>query len=390
LKISEHILIQINKGLIMLKKTMLISLTAAAVGIVGAGEPRLETKTKNVEKKGKKLIQTDRRTHFYNGKIWYVTHHEKGKNIIDAKGWGKFFFGLDFGRPKRSNGGWSIWNFFKFYCYTPQGHYNLLDRYLPKSVSMTKLDGAAAADFVWQIGPDGKDGQLELRAMQFKSHPKWLFLRAKLSGGKKLHPHIIMIPCYPGNSRLAKQGERHLMTKEKDYNLSVKKFKMTPTSPGMAFYSKFDLERFGNYLIIEPDKFVFAEFWKAGAGVEPRLFPKKGEREFRFALSYFNDKSPADELPRFTGETADVIYKFMENINFDPNAKIPSIDKLADEVAKLVKDKGDSKLTAKVTKIRAGYKKAAEAGNTAECGKLRQELEKIKGDIVNNSMSQFL
>jgi hypothetical protein len=374
----------------MFKKITLILLAGITIGIANAGEPRLESKTKEVEIKGKKLVKTDRRAHFYNCDIWYVTHNEKDKDTIDSKGWGKYFFGLEFGRPKRSNGGWSMWNFFKFYCYTPQGHYNLPGKYMPEIVSVTKLDGAASADFVWGIGPKGKAGKLELRAMQFKSHPKWLFLRAKLSGIKRLSPNIIILPCYPGNSRLAKQGERHLMTKEKDYNLSVKKFKMTPTSPGMAFYTKFDLERFGNFLIIEPEKFKHVEFWKASAGVEPRLFPKKGIREFRFALGYFKDKTPADELPRFTGETADIIYKFMENINFEPNAEIPSIDKLADEVAKLVKDKGDSKLTAEVVKIRSDYKKASEAGNTAECGKLLKKLEKIKGDIVNNSMSEFL
>lgn len=374
----------------MLKKTSLIISAILSSAIINAGEPRLESKTKEVDIKGKKLIKIDRRAHFYNCNIWYVTHNEKDKDTIDSKGWGKYFFGLNFGRPKRSNGGWSMWNFFKFYCYTPQGHYNLPEKYMPELVSVTKFDDAASADFIWKIDPNGKAGKLELRAMQFKSHPEWVFLRAKLSGVKKLHPNIIILPCYPGNSRLAKQGERHLMTKEKDYNLSVKKFKMIPTSPGMAFYTKFDLERFGNYLIIEPEKFKHVEFWKAAAGVEPRLFPKKGIREFRFALGYFKDKSPADELPRFTGETADLIYKFMENINFDPDAKIPSIDKLADEVAKLVKDKGDSKLIAEVVKIRTDYQKASESGNTAECAKLCKKLKKIKGDIVNNSMSDFL
>ena len=374
----------------MLKKSVLIMSAVLSSLIISAGEPRLESKTKEVDKKGKKLIRTDRKAHFYNCKIWYVTHNEKGKDTIDSKGWGKYFFGLDLGRPKRSNGGWSMWNFFKFYCYTPQGHYNLPEKYLPELVSVTKLDDAASADFVWKIGPKGEAGKLELRAMQFKSHPEWVFLRARVSGVKKLSPHIISLACYPGNSRLAKQGERHLMTKEKDYNLSVKKFRMTPTSPGMAFYTKFDLERFGNYLIIEPEKFTTVEFWKATAGVESRLFPKRGVREFRFALGYFKDKSPADELPRFTGETSDLIYKFMENINFDPNTEIPSIDKLADEVAKLVKEKGNSKLTAEVAKVRADYKKASEDGNTAECGKLRKKLEKIKSDIVENSMSDFL
>jgi hypothetical protein len=374
----------------MLKKALLISLVAFMAGIANAEEPRVDTKTKNVTKDGQQLIQTDRKVHFKNGKIWYVTHHKKDQDVIDAKGWGKYFFGLEFGRPKKSNGGWSIWNFFKFYCYTPQGHYNLLDKYLPESVSMTKLDDAALAEFVWKIGPEGKAGQLELRAMQFDSHPKWLFLRTKLTGVKKLSPNMIVLTCYPGNSRLKKQGERHLLTKEKDYNLSVKTFKTTLTSPGLAFYTKFDHERFGNYLIIEPEKLKQAQFWKATAGVETRVFPKKGEREFRFALSYFNDKSPADELPRFTNETIDIISKFMEGINFEPNAKIAPIDKLADEVEKLLKSKANAKISTEVVKIRTDYKKAAEAGNHTECNKLRQELEKIKKEIVSNSMSQFL
>jgi hypothetical protein len=374
----------------MLKKTALIMLAILSTVIISAGEPRLESKTKEVEIKGKKLIKTDRRAYFYDCDIWYVTHNEKDKDIINNKGWGKYFFGLNLGRPKNSNGGWSMWNFFKFYCYTPQGHYNLPEKYMPEAVSVNKSETSASADFIWEIGPKGKAGKLELRAIQFKSHPQWMFMRAKLSGRKSLRPNIIMLPCYPGNSRIAKQGERHLMTKEKDYNLSVKKFKMTPTSPGMAFYSKFALERFGNYLIIEPEKFKYAEFWKSKNGVEPRLFPKKGVREFRFALGYFKDKTPADELPRFIGETADNIYNFMEDINFDEGAKIPSIDVLADNTAKLVKDKGDKKLIAEVEKIHTEYKKAAEADNRAECNKLRTQLKKIKDDIVSNSMSDFL
>ncbi len=365
----------------------IILLLTVAAGTVIAGEPRLDSKTTEVEKKGVKLTKVDRRAHFFNGNIWYVTHNEKGKNTIDAKGWGKYFFGLEFGRPKRSNGGWSIWNFFKFYCYTPQGHYNLMEKYLPETVGVTAANDTAIADFVWPIGPQGKDGKLELRAIQFKSHPDWLFLRAKVSGPKVL-PNIITLSCYPGNAKLAKQGERHLKTKDKDYNLSVKTFSMKPTSPDMAFYTKFDHERFGNYLIIEPAEFKQAQFWKAGAGVEARFFPKKGQREFRFALSYFNDKNPEEELTRFTGETADNIYKFMQQINFDPNVKIPSLDNLANEVAKLVKD--DAGKTAEVKKIQTDYDKAAKAGNTAECSKLRKKLEKIKGEIVNNSMSQFL
>lgn len=323
----------------MFKKAILFGGMIFIINL-NATEPHLQTVTKEVDREGQKYIQTERNIRFDNGNLRFLTLNEEGKKEIVKKKWGDYFLGLDFGRAKNTNGSWSIWDFFE--CHVRiNGKYLIVPQmFLPENVYVTKLNDVTMAEIISPLSADGKSGKMSMRFMQFPSHKDWLFIRVKFID-TTIAPWRITFQAFPGNSNNPQERERWIATPDSQYCVSKEKYSFAPKSNALVMYSKFVHENFGNFLVFESEKFREITLYKSSTVMPVWFFPKKGEKELKFALGYFMDKPTADELPRFLGETQDVIYKFMNGIDWDPKINSAEFDRLAVETEKILKDLGD-------------------------------------------------
>jgi hypothetical protein len=90
-----------------MKKLFITTLFLAAV-CAFAATPHIKTTEKTL-KDGRKL--SDRFVHMNNGYFRLLQTTADGKNAV-KKNWGEYFFGFEFGRLPRTNGSWSVWEFF--------------------------------------------------------------------------------------------------------------------------------------------------------------------------------------------------------------------------------------------------------------------------------------
>jgi hypothetical protein len=377
----------------MIKKALTSIAIISAGFLLNAMEPHIKTVEKKLDRDGRKYIKTDRKIFFNNGNIWYLTVNEEGKKELVQKKWGDYFMGLEFGRPKRSNGGWSLWGFFECYARINGKYQNIPKMFLPENVYITQLNGATLAEIICPLSADGKAGKMSMRVMQFPSHKNWLFMRVKFTD-TNINPWRFTLSAYPGNSNNPKERERWIATKENKYCVSKNQYKFAPESNALVMYSKFIHENFGNFLIFEAAKFDKLQLPKCGAGVMTYFFPKKGIKEFKFALGYFSDKSAADELPRFLGESQDNIYKFMENIDWEPKLNTSEFTKLYTDTDKLIKDmaelgSGGKKFKKELDDIKTAFDAAVKSNNMNKAAEQQELLKKLKAKVAKAAMSQF-
>lgn len=370
----------------------LLSVMALAPALC-AMEPHIKKEEKTLERDGKKYIMTDRNIFFDNGKIWYLTLNQEGSREIVKQQWGDYFLGLEFGRAKGTNGGWSLWGFFECYARINGSYKNIPQMFMPENVYITKINDATLAEIISPLSADGKAGKMSMRIMQFPSHADWLFIRVKFIDNT-VEPWRFTFSAYPGNSNNPKERERWIATKENNYCVSKDKVSFKPASNALVMYSKFVHENFGDLLIFEASKFQRIELPKAGAGVMSYFFPVKGEKEFKFALSYFMDKPAADELPRFLGESQDNIYSFMEKIDWEPKLDTSDFEKLFADTEKLVKDmaamgSGGKEYEKELKSIKDAFDAAVKANDMNQAAAQLEQLKKLKAKIAEAAMSQF-
>ncbi|MEI6424869.1 MAG: hypothetical protein WCP55_21820, partial [Lentisphaerota bacterium] len=211
----------------MYKKLSNIFIMFLSAAFLQASEPYVKKDVKEIERNGKKLVITEQHVLFENGKIRYVTLTEKGKNEILYSKYGDYFFGLEFGRPAGSNGGWDFWNFLNA---NPAGRSaNVLATFAAEKVNIIKLNDCTMAEFIWPLSADGNDGKVFMKVMQFPSHKDWLFINLKIDHSS-LVPDLgtIAFAAYPGNSDKPRERELWLATKEKNYCLSKNATSFTP------------------------------------------------------------------------------------------------------------------------------------------------------------------
>jgi hypothetical protein len=376
----------------MLKNSIISVIAIVIVSTAFATDPHIKTVVKNWEQGEKKYIKTDRNIFFKNGRIWYLTYNEKGKKELVSK---YFKMGLDFGRPVGSNGSWSIWNFFKCYVIINGKYKNVPEMFLPENVYISQVDGATLAEILFPLSADGKMGKMSMRIMQFPSHNNWLFIQVKFIN-TAIMPKRLSFNAYPGNANNPKERERWIGTKENEYCLGKENVMFKPESNGLVMYSKFVHENSGNFFIFEASKFSKGYLPGNGANVSITLFPKEGEKEFKFGLGYFLNKSTADELPRFLGETQDSVYNFMENINWAPKPNSNEFDKLCTDTAKLIKDMASMSMGADIKKfetelnnIKMAFQIAVKTNDMNKASAQLELLKKLKVKISKAAMAQF-
>jgi hypothetical protein len=375
-----------------MKRIWCIVTLLAGCAVLSAAEPHIKNQEKEYALDGVQIRENDRSIQLDTARLIYLTKSEKDKKALRTGKWGEFFFGLEFGRPVRSNGGWSIWNFIEIFYWKNQRYNNAVAQYWPENVTLTRFPDRTMLDITTRLDDDRAAGALNIRLFQFKSHPNWVFVRANFESSS-FTPWRINLNAYPGNSNESKERERWAATRENQYNLSSAPAEFKPVSPGIILFSKFVHEDFGNMIVFNPDEFEKIVFPKAGASVSTHLFPKKGVSEFHFALSYFLEKPLSDVMPRFLNEDADHISTFLRGIDWNPTPDSDAFDKAADEVAATLqgmKSRGTDvgAMEKELAFIRAEYKAAVERKDPA-AGASMEKLEKMKKQTAGAGLDSF-
>ena len=91
-------------------KKLILSAAVCMMSCTGLfAEPRCDIKEKRDS--ARNLPEITRKLYFHEGVLTLSHFTSDGKTPVQKK-WGDYFFGLEFGRPPRSNGGWNLWDFF--------------------------------------------------------------------------------------------------------------------------------------------------------------------------------------------------------------------------------------------------------------------------------------
>ena len=377
----------------MKKKLMALIFCVGVFTFANAAEPYIKKVEKKIDIDGKKYLKTDRKIYFPGGNFYFVTTREEGQKKLYCKKWGNYFLGLQFGRPKNSNGSWSLWEFIKSYSKIDNQYKNVFKLYEPENIYVSQINDITVAEIISPLSEDDSKGKVSLKMMKFPAYPNWVFIKLKYINASYT-PWRIDLSAYPGNSNNPKERERWIGTRENKYCVAKEMKKFKPQTPGLVMFSKFVHENFGNYLVYEPAKYKLIDIPRAGAGVSVRLYTVKGQSEFKFALGYFMDKPAADVLPRFLGETQDNISKFLEKIDWEPKLESKEFDKLAADTDKLIKDTESmgidcKKFKASLDAASKAYQAAVKANDMKKASIEIEKIKKIKKDISNAAMSQF-
>ena len=357
----------------MKRKIAILLLSALVTSGLAAGTPHIRSKEAKLSD-GRTKYERD--VYLNSARLILLQHSADGKTATQKK-WGDYFFGLEFGRMPRTNGGWSIWDVLKCYEYGKVPT-NLLQKFLPENVVVNDINGIAVADLVY---PSLNKGKLHIRMMQFPSHPDWLFIRIT---AQEFQLWRIDFSAHPGNSNIPKDRERHVATGSADYTLAQANVKISPPqSPFFALYNKFIQDNAGNFLIFQPEKFQEVTIPKTSGGVGMRFMVKKGTRQFDFALGQFMNKPSDDTVKRFFAENAEAIRKFMNSIDWNPVLPKDQFEKSCQEALKLGIPEE------KLASLRTTHAKAVLAGDSATAAEAVAALEKLKKNTAETGLNQF-
>lgn len=378
---------------LIFNKSLIFFIVIATASKLFAMDPYVKTDIKDIEIDGTNYVQTDRQIYFDNGILRYLTLNEEGRTDIIRKKWGDYFFGLDFGRPKNTNGGWSLWYFFSCLVNIDGKNRNIPQMYLPENVYIAQVNGLTMAEIISPLSADGKAGKVSMKIMQFPSHNDWLFIRIKFIDST-ISPWRLSFSAYPGNSNDPEERERWVATKENDYCISDKGVSFIPKSNALVMYSKYVNDRAGNYIVFDSSKFREIEFPKATTGVSSHFFPVGNDNEFVFAISYFLDKSTADVLPRFLGEDQDIIFRFMENIEWNPKVDGREFNTIMKATERLIKEMNEIGIDGQVyvtelTEIRTGFEKADAVSDMSMVITATSRLKDLRNRISKEGLLKF-
>ena len=316
-----------------------------------------------------------------HGKLTIRQISADGKKAVSKK-WGDHIFGFEFGRMRRTNGSWSIWDFLLCRERVRQSDgkarsVNLLKEYLPEEVVAGSINGAAVADLVY---PSASGGKLKIRLMQFPSHPEWTFIRFTSEGFSLSSVDFI---AFPHNANSHRDMERHITDGKQDRNLTRAGVNFKPETPYLAMYNKYRQDNAGNFLIFHPGDFSRIVVPKTATQVMVQMFPAKGKTQFAVALGYFAGRPADDAVNRFLGEDGDAIRKFMDSIDWAPAPSMDEFEHQCAEAARL--DVPADKLEP----LRKQYQDAVQAKDNIKAAKCLAELQKLIKSAVSAGLNRF-
>ena len=202
------------------------------------------------------------------------------------------------------------------------------------------------------------------------------------------------LTAFPGTAVPSKERERCISTKEATFNVTKDGAEFAPASNGLAIFSKFVDENYGNLIVFDASKYTNISSPKgADAEVVVRFTPKEGETELFFALGYFSDSPPAQEVAAFLNDKQTRVFDFMKKINWDPKVDASEFNRLVEETEKLAKGMGDNAgaktLQESLGKIQARFKQAEAVSDFSTCLNATAELRKLQEEISKAGLSQF-
>ena len=301
---------------------------------------------------------------------------DKKDGAIVKKAWGDYFFGLRLGYSPK-NGGWSIWDFLQVYAKTKAGVVNVLEKARPVLFSGYSAGGA---DFIALDWLTEGERRLKLRFVTYPSHRDWLFLRVDFGD---IPIQRIVLGAFPGNAAAAEGRERHIASREHDWNLSADAAEFTPVSPFLLLYSRYVDDRFGNKLVYRPEQIGKIRAGKASAYIGLNLFPKDGATTMDFAFGFFAHKEPGDQIVRFLGEDGDSILSALKAVDWSA-APDPTDFRESVRIA-LLMGIGKKELNA----IAGRYLAAAKAGDIATTAACAGEVLKLRQRRVRTGLAEF-
>ena len=360
-----------------------------------ANEPTMTTEEKSITYEDKTYTLVNQGISFENARFRYYNLSDNVTKEITGKIGNDYhpsYFGLQFGQPPRTNGGWSICKFLKLLSMVDGKQVSNLDLFRAEKIYISQLKDCAVAEFVFQTSADGSDGKISVKAMQFPEFSDWIFFKVKLDNTRPLWR--MDLEAFPGSAIPSKERERCISTKEETFNVTKDGAEFAPASNGLAIFSKFVDENFGNLIVFDASKYLRIVSGKgADAGVVVQFTPNEGENEFVFALGYFSDSSPAEEVATFLKEKQPRIFGFMKKINWDPKVETADFNRMVQETTKLVKGMGNNAgakaFQESLEKIQAGFKTAESARDFSSCIDSTAALRKLQEEISKAGLSQF-
>ncbi len=276
-----------------MKKVFAITAVITAFTLC-AIEPGMYEKNKEFKRDGVSLTKFEKTVIFPNGaKINYtILRDSSGKAV--AEKWGDFLFGLDFGTPKGSSGGWNRWNIVNV---------NILRAKKLKDIVSSSLDKIIYKDGILTGELDG--ASLSIRSSE--EFPNFLFVRIVWSPENKDNPYFIRFNSYPGATKFI--GARFIFDGENSYEM--KKGVNAPQESNMFLVSnKGAFEKSGN-IIIWSEKYynITAKMWDAMVTFD--FYPKAGSKTFNYALGFFNGEDPENVIEKLDGGMKEKILGFM-------------------------------------------------------------------------------
>jgi hypothetical protein len=375
-----------------MKKNILQS-TAILLGTIitlSAAEPYVKTIGKDLERDGKTYFSSESIINFDNAKIIYKTLTEKDKQELITSKWEDFFFGLEFGRPKRSNAGWHKWEFLKVIQQVGNRNISLLRRLRTNKISIAKIGERTVAQLTFPLGSNDQAGDISITLIQYPIWKEWMFMKIQVNIEEDFSYLVITYNHEYVKNRI---NEIFVAEQDKEYNISKDGMNLKPEKPGLAMYSKFANEDRGGFIVFEPSDFSKIQCTK-GYGTTLRLYPVKGKREFIFAMGYFLEHPAQETVPEFFKNTQDKVYEFMKKIDWDISVDASTFDKLMAETRKAIAAITDAakakKSTEQLDDISARFRQAQADNDFAKGLEAENELKKINADISSDTLSQFL
>lgn len=314
------------------------------------------------------------------GKITY-----KGRSLgVEGEDIEDLQFGLNFHRPPRTNGGWDSWNFLKVGVDRDSHSTQVFKKYLLDDVHVLESGRRLMLQFVWRSADSSP--VFTVTALQYPTHPDWIFLKVKTEGGLDTLD-TIDLSCFPGNTAGPPERERWLATLTSSYRLSSQKMTVEPPYSAFIFFNMLAQQNSGCLLVTDPQT-VSTVSIAAGSAIQTRFQFLPDQTEATFALGAYDEKSTEDIIRVFRMEGAAVIGDFLKRIDWAPNLDIAANKLLLDTLNDLVADQSADVL-AQFQGLERKYDELKNAGRTAEALEVVHQLVEMKDKLIEEALSKW-
>lgn len=361
-----------------MKISFLLTLAALTASIaLPAREPNIKLKETKIDRKGVKLNRKTWKVDFHHSALTLQnTITEDGK--LSTKAWDDFMLGLSHGSI--NNGSWDRWNFIHVLGSKPKTVLPAKDPV--KKVDLVRYSDGASLNLTWDIG--------QIRILQPANSAKWIYVKINLPDGIK----AVSLRVRPGGAHYNIKGrERMIRYNGNDYK-SINK----PSAPiavakengGMAFYSRNYNEKYGNFLIFEPEKTEKITYLYENP-IQVTFHAKPGVKEMTFALSYFANEDAENAINRFLVEQLKTAEKAMESIQWDKAPDFAEFTRNAAQVKKLIDSlpeagKEKAQFAKELTAIEKTYNTAKSKNDVSLYADALAQLRKLQKNVGNYAM----